>query len=104
MRIAVATLFLLGIFAMAQSNNQNQSTVAPHTTKRMQRNKSAMGQQVNGSPYATVPPSQVGVNSPDYRPDFRGTELEKAYQQEEKTGWKDPNIIKSGPFDAVGPQ
>jgi len=96
---ALAMLFLMGTLAMAQ----NQSTETPPTTKRLQRNNSTTRQQASGNVDATVEPSKVGVNSPDYRPDFRGTELEKAFQQEEKAGWKDPSIIKSGPFDAVGP-
>jgi hypothetical protein len=94
--LAFAVLLVVGAAAVAQTTyDQNQGTASPATTTSTQQNDSAMNQQTSGSADAEVQAAQAGVNSPDYRPDFRGTELEKAYQQEEQSGWQDPNITKS---------
>jgi hypothetical protein len=59
-----------------------------------------MGQQTSDSP--AVQAEQTDLNSPNFtHQDFRGTLLEKAYQQEPQSGWQDPNLIKS--TGTIGP-
>jgi hypothetical protein len=90
--LAIAAWLVMGTVAVAQTYDENRRTGSPSTPNSTQQNDSAMNRQTGGS---TDPAAQVGVNSPDYRPDYRGTELEKAYRMEPKTGWQDPNITKS---------
>jgi hypothetical protein len=93
--LAFAVLLIMGTVAVAQTYDQNQDTTTPSSTTSIQQNDSTMSQQTIGNTDATLPADQVGVNSPDYRPDYRGTELEKAYQQEPESFWQDPDITKS---------
>ena len=86
--LAFAVLLVMGTIAVAQTYDQNQGTTPPSTTYNTQQNDSAMSQPMGQDSSATLPADQVGVNDPSYRPDFRGTELEKAYQNEAAAGWQ----------------
>ena len=90
-----AALLVMGTIAVAQAYDQNQDTTSPSTTNSMQQNDSTKNQQTSSATDFTDQTSQIGVNSNNYQPDYRGTELEKAYQQEEQSGWTDPDVIKS---------
>ena len=92
--LAFAVLLVMGTVAVAQGYDQNQSAPTPSTTYSTQQNDT-MSQQTSADTDASALAVRPGVNSSDYRPDFRGTELEKAYQQEEAAGWQDPDITKS---------
>ena len=84
--LVLAVLVGIGTLAGAQTYGQAQSaTVAPSTTGSVQSNDAAMATG-NGSSAA----QEVG------EPRFQGTELQKAYQEEPKTDWQNPNVVESG--------
>jgi uncharacterized protein YjbI with pentapeptide repeats len=89
------------IAALPFASAQNQSTaLAPSTVNSMPANDSAMGAQASQDLAAQA--EQTDLNSPNFtHPDFQGTLLEKAYQQESQSGWQDPNLTKS--TGTIGP-
>ena len=95
--ITFAVLLVMGALAVAQTGPSEQAQDKATTNLAV----------VSGIDLATgsSPNTPADLNSADMvPPDFRGTELEKAYQQEEQDGWKDPNIIYSTGLEAVGGQ
>ena len=99
--LALAVLFVMGALSVAQTYDQSQDTTStPSTLNGAPANDSALNQQTNDSATTAV---QANTNGSNFVPqDFRGTELEKAYQQEAASGWNDPNITKSNGVDAGG--
>jgi hypothetical protein len=95
--LVLAGLLMMGTLAVAQTYGQSQSTVPAMTS--MQSNDAAMDQQKSDN---AVSVGQTDLNSPNFtHENFQGTILEKAYQQEERSGWQDPNLTKSSPTNAT---
>ena len=94
--LASAVLLVMGALAVAQTGPTDHGQTSAMNSQQVQ---SGAGQKAMDPSTA----QQIDLNSPDSaQPDFRGTELEKAYQQEPQTGWQDPNIIRSGSLDQAG--
>ena len=86
MLLAFVVLLVMGALAVAQTPTP---TVMPD--------------QGQTAPMASV--EQTDLNSPNFtHQDFAGTQLEKAYQQEEKSGWENPNLTKSAGIDGPSGQ
>ena len=100
-RLAFAVLVAMGTLAVAQTYGQSQDTTSPpSTTNRTPANDTAMDQQMNDN---TAAAAQTYANGSNFTPqDFRGTELEKAYQQEPQSGWENPNLTKSANIGGAG--
>jgi len=96
--LVFAGLLVVGTLAVAQTYEPSQSTaLTPSAVTSTQPNGITMVQPTSDSE------GQTDLNSPNFtHPDFRGTELEKAYQQEPRSGWQNPNITKSAPSDGSG--
>ena len=99
--LAFAVLFVMGTLAVAQSQN----TVAPSSMNSTQSSavSSSLGDDGAALAQEASQIEQTDLNSPNFtHQDFRGTELEKAYQQEPRSGWQNPNITKSAINDPSG--
>jgi hypothetical protein len=99
--LVFAVLLVMGSLAVAQTYGESQSTTsAPSTTNSMQTNDSAMGQQASDNNAAA---EQTDPDSTNFtHQDFRGTELEKAYQQFDKSGRSDCSAIRATGCDQGG--
>jgi hypothetical protein len=101
--LAFAVLVAMGTLAVAQTYDQSQDATSPPSTTNGTANDSAVTQQASDNDAAAQQVEQTDLNSPNFtHQDFRGTELEKAYQREEQSGWNDPNITKSSGIDNGG--
>jgi hypothetical protein len=100
--LAFAVLFVLGTLAVAQTYDQNQGTAAPSSMNNAQSNGIS---QASGNDPVAQQAEETDLNSPNFtHQDFRGTELERAYQQEAQSGWQNPNLTKSAGIDGPGGQ
>jgi len=99
---AAALLLAMGAWAAAQTYGQNQDpTSLPSTTSSVTND--SLSQRANELNAASQQLEQTDLNSPNFtHQDFRGTELEKAYQGEAESGWENPNITKSNGIDTGG--
>jgi hypothetical protein len=103
--LAFAVLFVMGTLALAQSYDQSQSaTSTPSSSSTTASDAAALGVQGNPDPQAS--PSEAATDSGysyNYNPqNWQGTELQKAYQEEPRDGWRDPNVTKSGSIEGAG--
>ena len=101
----IPLLVLLALFCIAAlpfASAQEQSTAAaPATMNSKANNDSAMGMQTSQDLAAQA--EQTDLNSPNFtHSDFRGTILEKVYNQESHSGWQDPNLTKSAAAPSGG--
>ena len=96
--LVFAGLLVLGTLAVAQTYDQSQRTaLTTSAVTSTQPNDTTMVQPTSDSE------GQTDLNSPNFtHQDFRGTELEQAYQQEPRSGWQNRNITKSAPSDGSG--
>jgi hypothetical protein len=95
-RIHLLTLLaIMGLATVPFASAQNQSAAAPasSTVNSLPASDSVMGVQ---SVDNLADQAETDLNSPTFTHfDFRGTLLEKAYQQEPQSGWQNPNLTKS---------
>ena len=96
--LASAVLLVMGTMSVAQSQN----TAAPSAMNGMQSTVVSPSVGDDGAALAqqASQTEQTDLNSPNFtHQDFRGTELEKAYQQESGANWQNPNVTKSAGVD-----
>ena len=91
--LTLAVVVGMGTLAVAQS----QKSPAPAS---MNTGSGLMSPMLSDGGAALVQQAlqleQTDLNSPNFtHQDFRGTALDKAYRQEPRSGWQNPNITKS---------
>jgi len=99
--LAASVAFLaLGSFALAQTYAQGCDTTSPPTVMNgTATDDTLLTQKTSDNGTA----AQKDTSDAEFnRQEFQGTELQRAYQEEPRTGWQDPNLVKSGNIGGGG--